>query len=497
MSTDTQTWLNVLGVSDLERITDVPSKTSAAIQPQYAHAPRMTALAGAVQNALDATPQLESVLSQIADPKTATGAFLDWIGDRVGADRVFVLDDGSTVLLDDEDYRFLIMLKALSNISAASVQTIEGLLDRLLDVPVWVADEQDMTITVRIFGRMTDAQFAILRTYGIPCRPAGVLSRIYYFPEGNDYFGFLGSDLQPFNQAIFYNDDGTGGGGIEPEPEGDVALGIPIGMFLGDPDEQGILQAPSERAEINTGVLVTHLDPSVWRAKFKGSGLVIGARFRAIQVIGANALQEAFMNCQAIVYLRFDALETLSSASAAKSICEGCTDLSSVDFSRLREITGSDALVRACYGCTGLISVGLPLLETIGGYYCLGYAFAGCTALTACRFLSLTAITGASAVQNAFQNCASLTSVTFPKLATISGQAALANAFNGCTQLTRLDFPMLATLGRTDSLNNMLAGSFVTEIHFPASAQSAVQSQSQYSTCFGRGAGTVQILFDL
>ena len=496
MSTDTQTWLNVLGVSDLERITDVPSKTSAAIQPQYAHAPRMTALAGAVQNALDATPQLESVLSRIADPKTACGAFLDWIGDRVGADRVFVLDDGSTVLLDDEDYRFLIMLKALSNISASSIQTIEGLLDRLLDVPVWVADEQDMTITVRIFGRMTDAQFAILRTYGIPCRPAGVLSRIYYFPEGNNYFGFLGSDLQPFNQAIFYNDDGTGGGGIEPEPEGDVALGIPIGMFLGDPDEHGILQAPSERAEINTGVLVTHLDPSVWRAMFKGSALVLGARFRNVYVVYSEALREAFMNCANLAFVRFDVLEELLESRALFSMAEGCTSMTALDLPKMKTVGGQYAMSRIAYGDTALLSVGLDALETVSGAYAFQWAFQGCTALKRLDFHALKTVSGQQAFDRLVSDCASLEAVTFPVLETISGAWALTYFLYGCVKVKRLDFPALRSLPNGLALSNLLVGSSVDQLHFAAAAESIVRAQSDFANGFGRG-DSVQILFDL
>ena len=496
MSTDTQTWLNVLGVDDLERITDVPSKTSAAIQPQYAHAPRMTALAGAVQDALDATPQLESVLSQIADPKTATGAFLDWIGDRVGADRVFVLEDGSTILLDDEDYRFLIMLKALSNISAASVQTIEGLLDRLLDAPVWVADEQDMTITVRIFGRMTDAQFAILRTYGIPCRPAGVLSRIYYFPEENNYFGFLGSDLQPFNQAIFYNADYSGGGGTAPE-EGDTALGIPIGMFLGDPDENGILQAPSERAEINTGVLVTHLEASVWKAMFKGSALVLGARFRNVYVVYTEALREAFMNCTALAFVRFDALEELTETNALRSMCEGATAMTAIDFPALKAVRGESSILNVCYGCTALLSVGLGALETVSGKWALQHAFQGCTALKSLAFPALLSISGQYGMEQIANGCASLEGVDFSALQTITNSYVLSSAFAYCAKLRRLDFPALASVTNNNALSNMLTNSSVDEVHFPASMETTIRNQAQFSTCFGRGAGTVQILFDL
>ena len=202
--TTTQTWRDVLSTTDFCAVPDVPSDTTEALQPQYAHAERFKGLTEFVHDELDATPEIESLIECVADPKTAFGIYLDWLGDRVGASRILQTDDGS-IRLDDEGFRFLVMLKALQNISAESSAAINSLMTRLLDVPVWVIDHQDMTISVRIFGRMTDEQFAILKVYGIPCRPAGVLTKLYYFPEGTNYFGFEGSGLQPFNQAPFFN----------------------------------------------------------------------------------------------------------------------------------------------------------------------------------------------------------------------------------------------------------------------------------------------------
>lgn len=203
MATTTQTWRDILVSPDFSAIPDVPSDTTQALQPQYAHAERFSALAQAIHDSLDATPEVESLLRFVADPKTAHGIFLDWIGDRVGASRILDTADGS-VRLEDDDYRFLVMLKAMRNITGETSQAINDLLSRLLDVPVWVIDNQGMTLDVRILGGITTNQAAILRTYGLPNRPAGVRVKIYVINPDNGYLGFFGSGLLPFDQGIFY-----------------------------------------------------------------------------------------------------------------------------------------------------------------------------------------------------------------------------------------------------------------------------------------------------
>lgn len=205
--TDTQTWRNMASELDVDAVTDVQSLDSIAIQPQYAHSPRIKALAAAFQDEIDASPELAELFDKVANVHTAIGVYLDWLGARVGVSRVLVAD-GVSVTLGDENFRFLILLKALANIGTGSVQTINTLLGQLLDVPVFTIDRLDMTIDVVILGRMTEEQYAILKVYGIPCRPAGVLANIFYYPEGTNYFGFDGSGLQPFDQAIFYNGEG-------------------------------------------------------------------------------------------------------------------------------------------------------------------------------------------------------------------------------------------------------------------------------------------------
>lgn len=200
--TDTQTWRNILSESDFERIPDLDSVVSIAIQPQYAHAEKLGALCRLFQDEIDATPQLKSVLEAIADPATAQGVFLDWWGVRVGADRHIELN-GQNVRLDDETFRFLIFYRALANISNASAATMNALLKKLIGLPVFVVDNMDMTVSVHVLGNPTDLQVVILSQYGLLSRGAGVGYNIVIQNPDTQMFGFFGSKLMPFDQGVF------------------------------------------------------------------------------------------------------------------------------------------------------------------------------------------------------------------------------------------------------------------------------------------------------
>ena len=200
--TDTQTWLNVLSQDDFERITNMKSVVSIAIQPQYSHAQKLGAFCRLFQDEIDATPQLEGVLKAIADPNTACGVFLDWWGVRVGASRYVTLD-GKQTRLDDETFRFLVFYRALANISDASAATMNGLLSKLIGCTTFVKDNLDMTISVHVLGAPTSLQTAILRQYGLLNRAAGVKYNIIIQNPETPTLGFNGSKLWPFNQGAF------------------------------------------------------------------------------------------------------------------------------------------------------------------------------------------------------------------------------------------------------------------------------------------------------
>lgn len=200
---DSQTWLNVAGSNDVRGLPDVASKQSAAIQTQYAHSADFKNLGEVVQELIDATPDLEKLHEAALDPQTAYGVFLDWWGQKVGVDR-FIKVRGEYVRFDDDYFRFLILYRAICNISNGSADTANKLLQRLTDTTVFVVDYLDMSVnSIVIIGNISDLQAMILQTYGLLNRPAGVLTNLLVIYPDELIFGFAGSRLMPFDVGVF------------------------------------------------------------------------------------------------------------------------------------------------------------------------------------------------------------------------------------------------------------------------------------------------------
>ena len=203
---------------------------------------------------------------------------------------------------------------------------------------------------------------------------------------------------------------------------------------------------------------------------------------------------------------------------------------------------GEAAMYYAFYNGTGLTSVNLSSLTTVSGQYAMYFAFSNCTGLTGILDLSsLTIVSGNCAMYYAFSST-KLTSVNFNSLQTIGENNSSANyghfssCFKNCNYLKSMSFPNLEKIyctGGTTGANGTFAGnnkvqkmyfpkldtitygigasvtnknacknifngcSALTELHFGAANQSAIQATDGYSTAWGRGAGNVTIYFDL
>lgn len=196
------TWRNIYEVEDFRKIDDFRSLISIALQSQYSHSERYKRLGLLFNAELDASPQLDYFYTNILNPDTAQGVFLDWWGLRVGVNRNLIVD-GVDTRLDDELFRFLIFYRAVVNVSNSTSATINSLLTRLIGLPAFVNDYQNMTINVRIVGSPNSVQIAILKNYGLLNRPAGVLAEVEAILPNELIFGFKGSKLMPFNQGVF------------------------------------------------------------------------------------------------------------------------------------------------------------------------------------------------------------------------------------------------------------------------------------------------------
>ena len=233
--------------------------------------------------------------------------------------------------------------------------------------------------------------------------------------------------------------------------------------------------------------------------------------------IGDYAMYYAFAGCTGLTSVDLSSLTTVSGANAMDNAFNNCTNLTSIDLSSLTTVnaSGGQAMQYAFAGCIKLTSIDLSSLTTVSGNSAMQYAFYGCTGLTSIDLSSLETIGTNTATanyrhfSNCFNNCNALTSITFPKLEKIyctGGTTTSYGTFANNNKVQKMYFPKLDTItygsGASSSNQNACKNVFygcsaLTELHFGAANQSAIEASPGYSTAWGRGAGNVTIYFDL
>jgi hypothetical protein len=172
---------------------------------QYGNSPTILALIQNYNTNIDPRADIDNFFNTIFNVATANLFGLAIWSRIVGIPQSLIVALGT--YLDDEDtFRSLIMLKALSNISRASSPALNQLLLNWLGAGsrAYVQDLGNMTMAFVFEFALTPTQLLILQQSGIFLRPAGVLSSIVsaVFPV----FGFkeMGTAWAwPFDQATF------------------------------------------------------------------------------------------------------------------------------------------------------------------------------------------------------------------------------------------------------------------------------------------------------
>ena len=271
---------------------------------------------------------------------------------------------------------------------------------------------------------------------------------------------------------------GTGTGG------GATKYGCTVDDFLGDTTSSGQLQ-------IVTG---------------NNKDLV----FTNVKSLAAFALMYKFYKNNSLKSVEFPALTTCSTSSCMNYAFANSTNIVSASFPALTTISASCWLY-TFNGCTKLKTVDLSALESVTGTAAMQFAFNGCTALESIDFSALKVIGNSAATSTdnqqfcyTFNSCSKLTTIEFPSLEAIycNGTASNQGTFAYDNKVKKLYFPKLTYIGKTSGYSNVTAGnnifyscSALTEIHFAAENQSAIESLTGYSTKWGRSAAT--IYFDL
>ena len=161
----------------------------------------------------------------------------------------------------------------------------------------------------------------------------------------------------------------------------------------------------------------------------------------------------------------FPDLTTVDSAGL-NSCFTSCASITSVDLSALTTV--DSAGLNSCFtSCTSITSVDLSALTTVGStglYFCFG----SCTSLTSVDLSALTTV-GDIGLSSCFSGCASLTNISFPSLTDVQtnsfGTASYDYCFYDCTALT--------------------------EIHFRADAQTAIEAMTGYADKWGAAGASI------
>jgi hypothetical protein len=204
---------------------------------QYANSPIIRQLLEDWNADLDPRASFQDFYDKVWNVATAEGYGLDMWGRRVGVSRVISIpslgtayfgfsDQGTyegyqpfgqapfwpdgpftdNITLNDDDYRVLIMTKAMSNISDCAAPTINALLQKLFGSrgTCYVIEKFNMEMEYFFAFMLSSVDLAILCNSGAFNRPAGVRAFVSSIDAAH-CFGFAGSGYQPFGQGVFQN----------------------------------------------------------------------------------------------------------------------------------------------------------------------------------------------------------------------------------------------------------------------------------------------------
>lgn len=218
-------------VGAYDQIAQPANLAVVTVASQYANSPTLMQLIDNMRQYFDPRADIEAFYNYVWNVDTAQGFGLDIWGKIVGVGRdltvpiagsnYFGFEQGgdqpfgqapfysgqpttTTYTLDDASYRTLVLVKALSNISICSAQSINQQLRNLFPGRgrCYVNDFRDMTMRLTFEFELTSYEIAILTQSNAITRPAAVEIMVSY--SLNSKFGFKEGDGEPFGQGTFY-----------------------------------------------------------------------------------------------------------------------------------------------------------------------------------------------------------------------------------------------------------------------------------------------------
>ena len=171
---------------------------------QYANSPTLTRLIDLYNAYLDMEGEIQSFRHEIWDIDTCNGSGLDMWGKIVGVSRFLKMPvrgeffgfqggDGvpfgvapfyndilqASTPLGDENYRRIIKIKMLANITRCTIPDLNRILKLVVpNVLGYVLEVAPMAVAYVIVGKLSEIDYAILTQSGVMPRPAGVNVRV-------------------------------------------------------------------------------------------------------------------------------------------------------------------------------------------------------------------------------------------------------------------------------------------------------------------------------
>lgn len=289
--------------------------------------------------------------------------------------------------------------------------------------------------------------------------------------------------------------------------------GATVSTILGDVDASGVLQAPTRKTDLVFDG-VTDLAMNALYYRFYESSTIHSVSFpQLVQVSGKDALNYCFRNAP-IENISFPVLQSVSGYCGLYGVCSSTSaSIQSVSFPALKTVSGGSGFSSAFSNCRELTSASFPALEEITGGDAFYSCFASCSALTNVSFPKLkkigsdtTTVTNYRHFDSSFRSTG-ITSLEFPELTAIycSNSGSYGGTFSGNSTIQKMYFPKLTVIdkspaytGNSTAQNYIFSGcNSLTEIHFGAANQAAIEATEGYPTLWGRGAGNATVYFDL
>lgn len=213
---------------DVRACDDVRTELMPFIQSQYAASVRITAILQSAKDHILPDADMDLFFNSIYNVETAIGYGLDAWGSIVGISRYIqeverdldgrLIPTSITLTLDDEHFRNLIFCKAASNIMDSTLYSINYILKKLYPNYTCYARNNSgyvtedgitrattpMEITYVFYNsQLTPLELSIFAQFAEFNRGAGVGWNMVEVSQ-DKVFGFTDSELQPFDQGVFY-----------------------------------------------------------------------------------------------------------------------------------------------------------------------------------------------------------------------------------------------------------------------------------------------------